>query len=86
MLGTTLQVEVAYSSPSEEKEMVIAVRNLEALLQKVPKGKLEGALVNHFSKHTSHKAAECRIIERVGYLSFHEQAGYLTFIHFCVSY
>lgn len=62
-----------YTSPAEKKEMVLSVEGLP--LQKFPVERLKGALVKHISKHTSHKAAECRIIGGVGYLSFADPAG-----------
>ena len=73
ILGLTLELKVMYPSPAEEKEMVLSVEGLP--LHKFPAEKLRDALVNYISKHTSHKAAECRIIDGVGYLSFDDPAG-----------
>ena len=74
LLGLTLDVEVAYSSPSEEREkMALAVKGLPS--GKIPESRLRGALVSHFSKHTGYKAAECKIIKGVGYMTFEDPAG-----------
>lgn len=82
ILGLTLELEVMYSSPAKKKEMVLSVEGLP--LHKFPAEKLRGALVKHISKHTSHKAAECRIIDGVGYLSFDDPEGMSIAILFSV--
>jgi hypothetical protein len=74
LLGLTLEVELAYSPLAEEKEMVMAIKGLP---ERIPESKLRGALVKHFSKHTGYKAAECRIIDGVGYMSFEDPRGIL---------
>ena len=81
ILGLTLELEVMYSSPAKKKEMVLSVDGLP--LHKFPAEKLRGALVKHILRHTSHKAAECRIIDGVCYLSFDDPAG-MSIVSVCV--
>ena len=75
-LGLTLDVEVAYSPSSKEREQTaLAVKGLPS--GRVPESKLRGALVGYFSKHTGYKATECKIIKGVGYMTFEDPAGKL---------
>ena len=57
--------------------MVLAVKGLPS--GRIPESRLRGALVSHFSKHTGYKAAECKIIKGVGYMTFDHPAGKLHF-------
>ena len=69
---------MAYSSPADEKEMALAVKGIPSKILNIPEEKLRGALVNHFSKHAGYKAAECRMIEGVGYMTFEDPAGWFA--------
>ena len=71
-LGLTLALEVGYSSPAEQKNMVLAVKGLP---QKLSERMCKSTLVKHFAKHTGYEAAECRIIDSVAYLSFEDKSG-----------
>ena len=71
-LGLTVELEVGYSSPAEKKDMVLAVTKLPL---RIPERNLKSSLVKYFAKHSGHEAAECRIIQGVGYLSFKDASG-----------
>ncbi len=70
-LGLTLALEVGYSSPAEQKTMVLAVNGLP---QKLSAKMCKFTLVNYFKKY-GFEPAECRIIESVAYLSFEDKSG-----------
>ena len=73
LLGLTVELEVAYSSPAQKKEMVLAVKQLP--LNKIPERNMKSSLVRHITKHTRHTAADCRIKNGIGYLSFKDPSG-----------
>lgn len=73
LLGLTLDLEVAYSSPAEYKDMVLMVKELP--LDKIPEIRIKSSLKKYFTKHTRYAVAECHIIDGVGYLSFKDKSG-----------
>ena len=73
-LGLTVELEVGYSSPTENIYMVLAVTKLP-LDPRISEKHLKASLVKYFSKHTGYEASKCKIIQGAGYLSFEDTSG-----------